>query len=35
MNSDEEKFDMKIVAFVEHYNFVVQTFSFEIILMLK
>jgi hypothetical protein len=35
MNSDEDGFYMKIVGFVEIYNFVVQSFSFEIILMLK
>jgi flagellar capping protein FliD len=35
MNSDEDGFYMKIVSFVEIYNFVVQSFSFEIILTLK
>jgi hypothetical protein len=32
MNSDGDKIYMKIVAFDEIYNFVVQTFSFEVIL---
>jgi hypothetical protein len=35
MNSDEDKVYTKIVAFDEIYNFVVQTFSFEVIFGLK
>jgi hypothetical protein len=31
MNSDEDKFYIKIVAFDEIYNFVVQIFSFVVI----
>jgi hypothetical protein len=32
MNSDGDKISIKIVAFDEIYNFVVQIFSFEVIL---
>jgi hypothetical protein len=35
MNSDGDKLYTKLVAFQEIYNFVVQTFSFEVILRLK
>jgi hypothetical protein len=35
MNSDGDKIYMKIVAFDEIYNFVVQTFSFEVILWIQ
>jgi hypothetical protein len=35
MNSDEDKIYMKIVAFNEIYNFVVQIFLFEVIFGLK
>jgi hypothetical protein len=35
MNSDGDKFYMKIVSFVEIYNFVVQTYFFEVILGFK
>jgi hypothetical protein len=35
MNLDEDKIDRKFVAFIDNYNFVVQTFSFGFILMLK
>jgi hypothetical protein len=35
MYSDGDKLRMKIVAFVEIYNFVVRTFSFEVVLRQK
>jgi hypothetical protein len=35
MNSDGDKLYRKFVAFNEIYNFLVQTFSFEVILRLK
>jgi hypothetical protein len=35
MNLDRDKLYMKTVAFDEIYNFVVQTFSFEVIFKLK
>jgi hypothetical protein len=35
MNTDEDKFYTKIITFDEIYNFIVQTFSFEVILRLK
>jgi hypothetical protein len=35
MNSDGDKLYMKIAAFDEIYNFIVQTFSFELIFKLK
>jgi type I site-specific restriction endonuclease len=35
MNSDKNKFYIKIVDFVEIYNFVVQIWSFQIILRFK
>jgi hypothetical protein len=35
MNLDRDKLYMKIVAFFEINNFVVQTFPFEVILRLK
>jgi hypothetical protein len=35
LNSDEGKLYIKIVAFDEIYNFVVQSFSFEAILIVK
>jgi hypothetical protein len=35
MNSDANKLYIKIVAFDEIYNFVVQTFSFAVIYKLK
>jgi hypothetical protein len=35
MNSDGDKLYIKIIAFDEIYNFVVQTFSFEVIFKLK
>jgi hypothetical protein len=35
MNSNEDKIYMKDVAFVERYDFIVQLFTFEVILMLR
>jgi hypothetical protein len=35
MNADGGKLYMKIAAFDEIYNFIVQTFSFEVIFKLK
>jgi hypothetical protein len=35
MNSDDDKIYTKIVDFDEIYNFIIQTFSFEVIFGLK